>query len=117
MKTPLFPQSSFLLCAALSAFAASAVSGATLTDDFTAAPDISTPLPGTHNGDTTAATKETGELNHGFNTGGASVWGSFAPTENGVYIFDTRDSDFDTVLGVYIPGGEPAEFVRLGASN
>ncbi|MGI8604162.1 MAG: hypothetical protein ACR2OZ_14395, partial [Verrucomicrobiales bacterium] len=117
MKTPYLQPILRPLLAGAACLAVFQAQSATLTDDFTAAPDISTPLPGTHNGDTTAATKETGELNHGFITGGASVWGRFAPTENGVYIFDTRDSDFDTVLGVYIPGGEPAEFVRLGASN
>jgi hypothetical protein len=47
------------------------------------------------------ATIEPGEPRHGNVPGGASVWFTWSPTQSGVYVIDTRGSDFDTTLGVY----------------
>lgn len=47
------------------------------------------------------ATKESGEPNHGGNTGGKSVWYTWTATQNGTVTIDTIGSGFDTLLGVY----------------
>jgi hypothetical protein len=47
------------------------------------------------------ATKEQGELAHGGNIGGHSIWYCWTAPENGVCTFDTIPSDFDTLLAVY----------------
>jgi hypothetical protein len=112
MKTPKYPQL-FLLSAGF-ALAASTAFAATLTDDYDVAPNLTL---GTHGGTTTGATRGPNEPDHGFNTGGASIWGNFATATDGVYIFDTRGSDFNTTIGVYLPSGDFTTFLRLGAEN
>jgi fibronectin type 3 domain-containing protein len=47
------------------------------------------------------ATKETGEPNHGGNTGGHSVWWTWTAPTAGTVTIDTIGSNFDTLLGVY----------------
>jgi hypothetical protein len=47
------------------------------------------------------ATKETGEPNHGGNAGGKSLWFTWVAPSNGVWVFDTSGSAFDTLLGIY----------------
>jgi len=47
------------------------------------------------------ATKETGEPNHGGNIGGKSLWFTWVAPSNGVWVFDTSGSSFDTLLGIY----------------
>lgn len=49
----------------------------------------------------TAAGKEFGEPNHGGNEGGRSVWWSWVAPANGILKLSTKDSNFDTLLGVY----------------
>ncbi len=46
------------------------------------------------------ATKETGELNHAGNTGGASIWWSWTAPSSGIVQINA-DSILDTTLGVY----------------
>ena len=44
---------------------------------------------------------ESGEPNHAGNSGGASVWWTWTASTAGPVTFDTRGSDFDTLLAVY----------------
>jgi hypothetical protein len=62
----------------------------------------------TMTGTTEGTTKEAGEPDHGCgqggvgcNPGGASVWFSWTPSFDGVAVFHTMTSTFDTLLGVY----------------
>lgn len=72
-------------------------------------------LPGgTLRGTNVDATKEPGEPNHAGNGGGASVWFNWGPLP-GVLTLDTRGSDFDTVLGVYL--GAALRDLRAVAAN
>jgi hypothetical protein len=50
---------------------------------------------------TTAATKELGEPAHAGNAGGHSIWYGWTAASGGPVAFDTRESDFDTLLAVY----------------
>lgn len=47
------------------------------------------------------ATKEQDEPDHASNSGGASVWWFWTPSEAGEVTITTTGSDFDTLLGVY----------------
>ncbi len=50
---------------------------------------------------TDSATKEFGEPNHGGNNGGRSVWWLWKAPANGVLKLNTKNSTFDTLLGLY----------------
>jgi hypothetical protein len=52
-------------------------------------------------GDSTGATKETGEPNHGGRVGGRSIWYRWVAPRTGRFSLDTNGSAFDTVLGIY----------------
>ena len=41
------------------------------------------------------------EPKHAGNSGGASVWWTWTAPQTGIYEFDTRGSDFDTLLAIY----------------
>jgi hypothetical protein len=56
---------------------------------------------GTARGDSTGSSKEPAEPDHAGSTGGSSVWYRWQAPEDGVAIFDTFGSDFDTLLAVY----------------
>lgn len=56
---------------------------------------------GTGSVDSTLATKEYNEPNHGGNIGGKSVWWKFVAPADGVLALSTTNSSFDTLLGVY----------------
>ena len=56
---------------------------------------------GQANGDNEGAGKESGEPEHDDKSGGASVWWTWTAPASGTFIFDTRGSDFDTLLAVY----------------
>jgi len=58
-------------------------------------------LSGSVTATNTAAAKEFGEPNHGGNEGGRSVWWSWIAPANGVLKLSTKDSSFDTLLGLY----------------
>ncbi|MBU6399877.1 MAG: hypothetical protein KGS61_06125 [Verrucomicrobia bacterium] len=60
-----------------------------------------TSLPAQITADTTGATKEPGEPDHGGNSGGHSLWWSWTPTADGQLTVTTAGSNFDTLLGVY----------------
>ena len=64
---------------------------------------------------TDAATKEFGEPNHGGNDGGRSVWWWWKAPANGVLKISTKDSSFDTLLGLYT--GSRVEKLNLVASS
>ena len=61
------------------------------------------------------ATKEAGEPDHAGNTGGASVWWKWTAPSNMFVSFDTHNSNFDTLLGVYTGSG--VNSLTLVASN
>lgn len=74
------------------------------------------------------ASKETGELNHGGNSGGRSVWFTWTPDTTGYYKIDTEGSYFrfyywfnpvypmDTTLAVYT-GSDINDLTLLGENN
>jgi hypothetical protein len=61
------------------------------------------------------ATKEPGEPSHAGNSGGHSVWFSWTPTSSHVAVVNTKNSDFDTTLGVYT--GTHVSGLSVVASN
>jgi Ca2+-binding RTX toxin-like protein len=61
------------------------------------------------------ATKEPLEPNHAGNAGGASVWYRWTAPAPGQYVFNTPDSDFDTVLAVYT--GALSELSAVASSD
>ena len=61
------------------------------------------------------ATKQFGEPLHAGNLGGRSLWYSFTPSEDGVLDLQTRGSNFDTLLAVYV--GEKVATSELVAAN
>jgi hypothetical protein len=58
-------------------------------------------VAGQVSGHNIGATKQQGELAHAGNIGGHSVWYCWTAPTNGVWIFDTINSDFDTLLAFY----------------
>ena len=56
---------------------------------------------GTATGTNTGASKESGEPNHGGNTGGRSIWYAWTAPSTGTARFQTCGSDYDTTLAVY----------------
>ena len=56
---------------------------------------------GRTDGSNVGASKEAGEPDHAGNRGGASVWWTWTAPAAGEFTFDTRGSDFDTLLAVY----------------
>lgn len=72
--------------------------------------------PGTvTTGTNIGATKENGEPYHAQANGGASVWYKLTTNMAGRITIDTRDSTFDTLLGVYT--GSKVDGLTLVASN
>jgi hypothetical protein len=47
------------------------------------------------------ATKETGEPNHGFDTGGASIWFEWTPVTSGKVSMSLTGTTLDTTMGLY----------------
>jgi hypothetical protein len=71
------------------------------TNDLFGYPRTLPPPSGVDFATTTNATREFNEPLHGGNEGGASVWWTYTPTQNGILLISTEGSDFDTLLGVY----------------
>lgn len=69
-------------------------------DDFASATEL-TGDTGQVTGNTSQATKESGEPLHAGVTGGKSVWWSYRPARDGVLTLTTSNATFDTVLAVY----------------
>ena len=69
-------------------------------DNFSVATTISGGQ-GTTNGTNIRGTKESGELNHASNAGGASIWYNWTAPASGSVTIDTIGSTLDTLLGVY----------------
>ncbi len=67
-------------------------------------------------GSNEGATKETGEPDHGYNSGGKSVWWSWTAPFNGIVSFNTHDSNFDTTLGVYT-GAAVGDLTEIANNN
>lgn len=84
----------------LSIFAPSKLIAAPVNDNFNPALVLSGSNLLT-NGNNIAATKESGEPNHGGNAGGASVWWTWTAPFTGGATVTTAGSDFNTVVGVY----------------
>ena len=73
-------------------------------DDFSSNMALSE-ASGRRDGSNAGAGKETGEPDHAGNSGGASVWWPWTAPATGSATFDTRGSDFDTLLAVYTGDG------------
>ena len=58
-------------------------------------------VTGTTTGTNTGASKESGEPNHGGNTGGRSIWYGWTAPSTGTATFQTCGSDYDTTLAAY----------------
>ncbi len=72
--------------------------------------------PGRFEGTTVGATRQQGEPLHAAgNPGGHSVWWKWTPAYTRDVIITTRDSNFDTLLGVY--RGRSLDGLRRIASN
>lgn len=84
-------------------------------DNFAAATTISGTSVST-SGTNVNATKETGEPNHGGNTGGKSVWWTWSAPSSGTVVVDTSGSDFDTLIGVYT-GGAVGALTTIAGDN
>ena len=69
-------------------------------DDFASSTTVSG-ASGRSKGSSIGATKESGEPDHSGDSGGASVWYSWTAPATGPVMFDTRGSNFDTLLAVY----------------
>ena len=73
------------------------------TDNF--APSVSIiGASGRSTGGNVGAGKESDEPDHAGDSGGASVWWTWAAPTTGPVTFDTRGSNFDTLLAVYTGG-------------
>lgn len=74
-------------------------------DDFLNAEEFSADEPngnsGSSDGTNVNATREAGEPDHIYKSGGNSVWWKWTATQNGELFLDTEGSNFDTVLTVY----------------
>jgi subtilisin family serine protease len=75
-----------------------------------------TELSGQIEGDTTEATKQFGEPFHAGNKGGASLWYSFTPAENGLLTMSTIRTQFDSLLAIYT-GLKPSDLVRVASND
>jgi hypothetical protein len=62
------------------------------------------------------ATKESGEPNHGGNSGGHSVWYRWQAPASGSASIDTLGSNFDTLLGVYT-GSSVNALTTIGSND
>jgi len=66
---------------------------------------------GRSEGSNIGASLEDGEPMHAGNSGGASVWWTWTAPQAGIYAFDTRGSNFDTLLAVY--SGDRSDSMHL----
>ena len=66
-------------------------------------------------GSNRTASKQFGEPLHAGNLGGRSLWYSFSPSEDGLLDLQTRGSNFDTLLAIYV--GEKVAAAELVAAN
>jgi hypothetical protein len=62
------------------------------------------------------ASKESGEPRHAHNNGGASVWWRWTAPASGSVVFDTFDSNFDTILAVYT-GNSVGTLTEIASNN
>jgi Ca2+-binding RTX toxin-like protein len=85
-------------------FIAPLATAAPANDNFVSATAISS-ANGSQVGNNLSATKEVGEPAHAGNAGGRSIWFTWTAPEDGVYVFDTLPSSFDTLLAVYSGSG------------
>ena len=70
---------------------------------------------GNVDGSNLGATKEAGEPDHAGDSGGHSIWYRWTAPDNGTATFGTKDSDFDTLLAVYV--GNSVDALQLVAEN
>jgi hypothetical protein len=70
-------------------------------DNFPFGIDLGGGRDGETTADTTVATRQASEPQHGGQPGGRSVWFRWTPYEAGPMVFDTAGSSFDTLLAAY----------------
>ena len=85
-----------------------------MNDNFANATFL-TGVSGSASGTTLAGTKESGEPNHGGNSGGASIWYQWTAPASLRTTFDTLGSGWDTLLAVYT--GQSVSGLTLVAQN
>ena len=101
---------------ALMVSAATAQAAPPANDDYANASVMSGKLPIQVGGTDVDATKETGEPNHGGDSGGTSVWYSWTAAATGqVQIHTCNGPLLDTLLGVYTETGAVPPFTNLQA--
>jgi hypothetical protein len=71
---------------------------------------------GSISGRNTDASKENNEPNHAGNSGGRSVWYSWAAPASGPWTFDTVGSGFDTLLAIYT-GSSVNALTEVGSND
>ena len=64
---------------------------------------------------TIQATRERGEPQHSGNEGGGSIWYNFVAPEDGLLSLNSKNADFDTILGIYM--GNRVDQLILLATN
>ena len=84
-------------------------------DNFSDAIEL-TGLAGTIIAVNERATLEPGEPLHAGNEGGHSIWYKFRPPVNGTLFLSTTNSDFDTLLDVYV-GGSLTNLVPVASND
>lgn len=87
----------------------------TQANDAFALATVLTDISATVKGSNVGATKEPNEPEHAGNSGGHSVWWVFTPPFSGLLSITLRNSDFDTLLGVYT--GDYVNDLTLLAAN
>ena len=95
--------------------AVSVLTNSDLQDNFADRIVINNALPAQLLSSNADTTKETGEPNHGGNSGGASVWWTYTAPIDGTLVIETTGSNFDTLLGVY--QGNTLGTLQLVAGN
>ncbi|HSU53204.1 MAG TPA: lysyl oxidase family protein, partial [Candidatus Dormibacteraeota bacterium] len=84
-------------------------------DSFSTAQAI-TGSSGNISGNTSTATKQSGEPNHAGNAGSASVWFNWTAPSTSPVTFDTTLSSFDTLLAVYT-GNNVSSLTTIASNN
>ena len=84
-------------------------------DDFGSSTAVSG-ASGRSKGSSLGAGKESGEPDHAGNSGGASVWWTWTAPATGSVTFDTRGSNFDTLLAVYA-GNSLGSLVEVASND
>lgn len=93
-----------------------ATTGAPPANDGFSAAQLLPGNTGSTNGTTLRATKQPGEPDHAGTAGGRSIWYRWVASADGLVSFDTKGSDYDSVLAVYT-GATVSSLALLGDND